>query len=287
MDSIDFFSTNSLSWKQLEYENGLYNLHYGLIHVGLLTLVDVNKQSLPSVKTELIPNKYELVKVGDVAFADASEDTSEVAKAIEFTNIDGQDIICGLHTIHGRDNKNLTEIGFKGFYFASNAFHNQIRRLAQGTKIFSVSTKILRECFVAIPSKPEQKKIADFLALIDERIALQSKLIDRLKSLMDGIIDMVTARIANLTLSDCLDCYSSTLKENDTLEQGKYPVYGANGICGYTENANISVPAILIVKDGSGVGNVFHIDGGSSVVGTLNYLVPKKGYSDKYLYLSP
>jgi len=44
-----------------------------------------------------------LCKEGDVAFADASEDTNEVAKVIELFNLDNKDIVCGLHTIHGRD----------------------------------------------------------------------------------------------------------------------------------------------------------------------------------------
>lgn len=50
-DLLDFYSTNSLSWEQLEYEpNEPYNLHYGLIHVGLPTLIDLTKDKLPSIK---------------------------------------------------------------------------------------------------------------------------------------------------------------------------------------------------------------------------------------------
>lgn len=134
------------------------------------------------------------------------------------------------------------------------------------------------------PSKMEQKKIGEILSLLDERIALQSKLIDRLKSLMDGIIDKVTARTPNISIGECLDCYSSTLQEGDAEEQGMYPVYGANGVCGYLDYATVSAPAILIVKDGSGVGNVSYTNGDCSVVGTLNYLRPKKGVSAKFLY---
>ena len=187
---LEFYSTNSLSWEQLEYDRGgFYNLHYGLIHVGLPTLVDSSKYNLPTIKEDFLPRNYELVKDGDVAFADASEDTNEVAKAIEFTNTDSNQIVCGLHTIHGRDKDDRTKIGFKGFYFSSPAFHNQVRRLAQGTKIFSISTKILSECFVSLPSKDEQTKIANLLSLIDERIALQSKLIEDLKILKSAIVE--------------------------------------------------------------------------------------------------
>ena len=42
---LDFYSTNSLCWEQLENEtNTVQNLHYGLIHVGLPTMVDLNRE---------------------------------------------------------------------------------------------------------------------------------------------------------------------------------------------------------------------------------------------------
>ena len=187
---LDFYSTNSLSWEQLEYgTKAMMNLHYGLIHVGLPTMVDLTRDNLPNIKEDNMPKNFELCKEGDVAFADASEDTNEVAKPIEFFDLAGKNIVCGLHTIHGRDNKNKTVIGFKGYAFSSSAFHNQIRRIAQGTKIYSISTKNFSECFIGIPSKVEQTKIATLLRLIDERIATQNKIIEDLKKLKSAIID--------------------------------------------------------------------------------------------------
>ena len=108
--------------------------------------------------------------------------------------------------------------------------------------------------------------------------------IGQTESLMDGIIDKVTAWTPNISIAECLDCYCSTLQECETEEQGTYPVYGANGVCGYLNYAAISDSAILIVKDGSGVGNVSYTNGDCSVVGTLNYLMPKKNFSAKFLY---
>lgn len=187
---LDFYSTNSLSWEQLEYgEKAMMNLHYGLIHVGLPTMVDLRRDKLPNVKEGNMPKNFELCKEGDVAFADASEDTNEVAKVIELFNLDNKDIVCGLHTIHGRDNKNKTIVGFKGYAFSSSAFHNQIRRIAQGTKIYSISTKNFSECYVGIPSKAEQTKIATLLRLIDERIATQNKIIEKYESLIQAMCD--------------------------------------------------------------------------------------------------
>ena len=175
-DLLDFYSTNSLSWDQLEYgTDNMLNLHYGLIHVGLPTMVDLSKDILPAIKKENKPKNFELCKEGDIAFADASEDTNEVAKAIEFYTLEDKAVVCGLHTIHGRDKSNKTVVGYKGYAFSSTAFHHQIRRIAQGTKIYSISAKNFDECYIGIPSKEEQTKIAKLLRLIDERIATQTR----------------------------------------------------------------------------------------------------------------
>ena len=188
-DLLDFYSTNSLSWEQLEYEsNEPYNLHYGLIHVGLPTIIDLTKDKLPSIKDGNVPKKYELCKEGDIAFADASEDTNEVAKVVEFYNLDGKKVVCGLHTIHGRNNNGQTAKGFLGYCFSSTVFHNQIRRIAQGTKIYSINTRNFSEVFVGLPSMSEQQKIATLLRLMDERIATQNKIIEKYESLIQAII---------------------------------------------------------------------------------------------------
>ena len=283
---LDFDSTNSLCWEQLEYEtNTVQNLHYGLIHVGLPTMVDLNKDKLPNIKEGNMPKNFELCREGDIAFADASEDTNEVAKAVEFYNLDEKDVVCGLHTIHGRDNADRTVIGFKGYAFSSDAFHHQIRRIAQGTKIYSISTKNFSECYIGLPSKPEQTKIATLLRLIDERIATQNKIIEKYESLIKGIAQNVARNNKpNIRLSECLECSSSTLQESDVCENGTYPVYGANGIVGYIDNYNTEKEAVYIIKDGSGVGTVSYVTGKCSATGTLNTLQAKEGYSLQYLY---
>lgn len=211
-DLLDFYSTNSLSWEQLEYDtNAMMNLHYGLIHVGLPTMVDLAKDKLPNIKEDNMPTNFELCKEGDVAFADASEDTNEVAKTIEFYNLAEKNVVCGLHTIHGRDNKHKTVVGFKGYTFSSTVFHNQIRRIAQGTKIYSISTKNFSECYIGLPSKPEQTKIATLLRLIDERVATQNKIIEKYESLIQAMCDTLIGKKTQqvmLSFNDFGESYS-------------------------------------------------------------------------------
>ena len=101
---------------------------------------------------------------------------------------------------------------------------------------------------------------------------------------MKGLAEHLTAFTSNIKIADCLNCHSSKLQENQVKDEGKYKVYGANGICGYSDSPAILEDTILIVKDGSGVGNVSYASGEYSVIGTSNYLTAKSGYSLKYLY---
>lgn len=247
-DLLDFYSTNSLSWEQLEYEsNEPYNLHYGLIHVGLPTLVDLTKDKLPSIKEENVPKKYELCKEGDVAFADASEDTNEVAKVVEFYNLDGKKVVCGLHTIHGRDNNKQTAKGFLGYCFSSTVFHNQIRRIAQGTKIYSINTRNFSEVFVGLPSKSEQHKIATLLRLIDEHISTQNKIIEKLETLIKGIVELSFNHAAT---SDTLGCHITQISQRN--KNGKdLPVLSVSNKHGFVEQSEQFEDRIIASDDKS------------------------------------
>ena len=135
------------------------------------------------------------------------------------------------------------------------------------------------------PDKKEQLKISRLLDLLDKRIATQNKIIDKLQSLIKGIAQNVAHNNKpNISLSECLECSSSTLQESDVCENGTYPVYGANGIVGYLDNYNTEKEAVYIIKDGSGVGAVSYVTGKCSATGTLNTLQAKEGHSLQYLY---
>ena len=263
---LDFYSTNSLSWEQLEYgTKAIMNLHYGLIHVGLPTMVDLTRDNLPNIKEDNMPKNFELCKEGDVAFADASEDTNEVAKPIEFFDLAGKNIVCGLHTIHGRDNKNKTVIGFKGYAFSSSAFHNQIRRIAQGTKIYSISTKNFSECFIGIPSKVEQTKIATLLRLIDERIATQNKIIEKLQSLIKGIaqhcIKESTSGNTYVKLGDICQITTGKLDANAQVDNGIYPFFTCAEQPFKIDSFAFDTEALLISGNGANLGYINYYKG--------------------------
>ena len=76
---------------------------------------------------------------------------------------------------------------------------------------------------------------------------------------------------------------SSSLKQKDLLLSGKYPVYGASGIAGYLNTYQQKNAYIGIVKDGSGIGRVDFYPEKSSLIGTMQYILPKNGYNIRYI----
>ena len=289
-DLLDFYSTNSLSWDQLEYgTDNMLNLHYGLIHVGLPTMVDLSKDILPTIKKEHKLKNFELCKEGDIVFADASEDTNEVAKAIEFYTLEDKAVVCGLHTIHGRDKSNKTVVGYKGYAFSSTAFHHQIRRIAQGTKIYSISAKNFAECYIGIPSKEEQTKIAKLLRLIDERIATQSKLIGKLESLIKGLrVSLMQIENGNIVhLGEIARIYQPQTISSTELTEDGFLVYGANGIIGKYKEYNHKTEQICITCRGNTCGMVNYtkpmswITGNAMVINTDEH---QNKVCKRYLY---
>ena len=158
-------------------------------------------------------------------------------------------------------------------------------RYAQGTKQQNLSYDIIEKFKIAYPTFQEQEKLNKFIALLDERIATQNKVIDKLQSLIKGIAHQISKQgKPNIRLSECLECSSTTLQESDVAEVGAYPVYGANGIVGYLDTYSTTKEAIYIIKDGSGVGSVSYVKGKCSATGTLNILQAKEDFSLRYLY---
>ena len=170
-------------------------------------------------------------------------------------------------------------------YYLIQTKKNDLIRKSCGSTFLEISANEVRKIQVSIPSDVEQQKIAGLLSLIDERIATQNKIIDKLQSLIKGITQNITLHNKpNVRISECLECTSSTLQESDALRSGTYPVYGANGIVGYLDNYSTQDEAVYIIKDGSGVGTVSYVTGQCSTTGTLNTLQAKEGYSLQYLY---
>lgn len=77
---------------------------------------------------------------------------------------------------------------------------------------------------------------------------------------------------------------TSNLKQKDVEgENGIYPVYGASGLISKVDFYQQENEYIAIVKDGSGIGRVTFLPPKSSVIGTMQYILPIKGFDIKYV----
>ncbi|MFY9104429.1 restriction endonuclease subunit S [Aliarcobacter cryaerophilus] len=69
--------------------------------------------------------------------------------------------------------------------------------------------------------------------------------------------------------------------ENDN---GIYPIYGAKGLIKTISSYRREESYISIIKDGAGVGRVMICQEKSSIIGTMQYLIPKNNVSLKFLF---
>ena len=77
-------------------------------------------------------------------------------------------------------------------------------------------------------------------------------------------------------LEDVCERGTSNLKQSDIAKtSGDYPIYGASGYIGNTNFYHQEKPYVAVVKDGAGVGRAALYPANSSVIGTMQYLLPK------------
>ena len=85
-------------------------------------------------------------------------------------------------------------------------------------------------------------------------------------------------------LDNVCECASSNLAQKDINDiDGIYPIYGACGYIGNVDFYHQEKAYVAVVKDGAGVGRTMLLPGKSSVIGTLQYLIPKGDILPEFL----
>lgn len=86
-------------------------------------------------------------------------------------------------------------------------------------------------------------------------------------------------------LEDVCDKGTSNIKLSDVAgKSGNYPIYGASGYIGNIDFYQQENPYVAVVKDGAGIGRAILCPSKSSVIGTLQYLLPKNNILAEYLF---
>ena len=118
---------------------------------------------------------------------------------------------------------------------------------------------------VSLPSLTEQKKIACFLNLLDERISTQNKIIDKLQSLIKGIaqhcIKESTRGNTYVKLGDICQITTGKLDANAQVENGNYPFFTCAEQPFKIDSFAFDTEALLISGNGANLGYINYYNG--------------------------
>ena len=120
-------------------------------------------------------------------------------------------------------------------------------RKSCGSTFLEISANEVRKIQVSVPSDVEQQKIAGLLSLIDKRIATQNKIIEKLETLIKGIVELSFNHAAT---SDTLGCHITQISQRN--KNGKdLPVLSVSNKHGFVEQSEQFEDRIIASDDKS------------------------------------
>ena len=192
-------------------------------------------------KTNINNTKLVRSKANDVIIPCSGETAEDIATARCVLN--GNILLGGdlnIIRLHGYDGAFMS-------YQLNGRRKYDIAKVAQGVSVVHLYGEHLKGVKTINPCLEEQKKIAKLLSLLDERIATQNKIIDKLQSLIKGIRNDVFGKLRksigfNAMISDVL-CYEQPqpyIVEDTEYTAGGTPVLTANKafVLGYTSETD-------------------------------------------------
>ena len=234
-------------------------------------------------RTELDSSSLVKSKANDVIIPCSGETAIDIstARCVPFNNI-----------LLGGDLNIIRLKHDDGGFFAyqlNGARKKDIARVAQGVSVVHLYGENLKHIRVYHPAIEEQKKITRLLSLIDERIATQNKIIEKLQSLIKGLRVCCMQRVYgnNVYLSEIAQIYQPQTISSTELTEDGFLVYGANGIIGKYKDYNHETEQICITCRGNTCGMVNYTKPMSWITGNTMVINTDK-YQDKvckrYLY---
>lgn len=188
-------------------------------------------------KTNIDNTKLVKSKANDVIIPCSGETAEEIATA---RCVLKDDILLGgdlnIIRLHGYDGSFMS-------YQLNGKRKYDIAKVAQGVSVVHLYGEHLKNIKTINPSLNEQKKIANLLSLLDERISTQNKIIEKLESLIKGIRNDVFGKLRksvgfNAMIGDVLSYEQpqSYLVEDTEYTNEGTPVLTANKafVLGYT-----------------------------------------------------
>ena len=149
-------------------------------------------------------------------------------------------------------------------YFETKKWHREVSEIAvEGARNHGLLNIGVADYFNTkhfLPTKKEQKKIAVFLNLIEKRIALQTKIIEDLKTLKSALYHLIFSTIDNefTSLGKIASIVKGTqINRTELLDEGDYYVMnGGIQPSGYYDKYNVPANTISISEGGNSCGYV-------------------------------
>ena len=238
----------------LEFKNGLNpdakRIGSGLPFISVMDILSEGVITHDNLRGKVNATEKEIecfgVKDGDLLFQRSSETLEDVGRANVY--MDNRTAIYGGFVIRGRKIGNYDPLFFK-YLLATPLARKRTCRMGAGAQHFNIGQEGLSKISLYFPSIEEQRKIAGFLSLIDERIATQNKIIEDLKKLKSAIRKKIFSLLKDeytksFEINQLLDYEQPTayIVANDeySTDTRLTPVLTANKgfILGYTDEKN-------------------------------------------------
>ena len=278
----------------LDFKNGLNpdvkRIGRGLPFISVMDILADGTINYDSIRGKVEATEREIenfsVEKGDILFQRSSETLEDVGRANVY--MDNRTAVYGGFVIRGRKIGDYNPLFFK-YLLSTPLARKRTCRMGAGAQHFNIGQGGLSKISLCFPLMEEQNKIARLLSLIDERIATQIKIIDKLQSLIKGLRVCCMQRNGsnNVYLSEIAQIYQPQTISSAELTEDGFLVYGANGIIGKYKDYNHKTEQICITCRGNTCGMVNYtkpmswITGNAMVINTDKY--QDKVYK-KYLY---
>ena len=195
------------------------------------------------------------VEKGDMLFQRSSETLEDVGRANVY--MDDKTAVFGGFVIRGKK-KGEYDPQYFNYLLRSPFARKRIIPMGAGAQHFNIGQEGLSKVKLHFANIEEQKKIGKMLSLLDERIATQNKIIDKLQSLIKGqrvrLIQIENGNIVHL--GEIAQIYQPQTISSTELTEDGFLVYGANGIIGKYKEYNHKTEQICITCRGNTCGMV-------------------------------
>ena len=150
-------------------------------------------------------------------------------------------------------------------YIQTKKIQNYIRSLQTGGSREGLNFDQIRSFPISLPSIAEQNKIAQLLDKLNERIATQNKIIDKLQSLIKGIAQHCIRELINgweyVRLGDICKITTGKLDANAQVENGQYPFFTCAERPFNIDSYAFDTEALLISGNGANLGYINYYKG--------------------------